>query len=291
MDLTAFVDEVGATGEVTVSGLGTRGGPVTGVRGVRAPSGIDWIQADEMTVSCGAATPITELAAALAEVGQRTVLPDGGTVGGALAHGRSGVRRLGDGPMRDALLQTRYVGADGSLVKAGGPTVKNVSGFDVCRLLVGSVGTLGFMGDVILRTRPIAQHSQWFWARTDDPSAMLQRLHRPVSLLWNGESVWALLEGHERDVAEQAAATSLLACDGPPSLPACRRAVAPSEQVAIGRRLGAGRFVAEVGVGVMHTEFDVVTVPPTSSAVRALSSRVKRQFDPHGRLNPGVVVG
>lgn len=291
MDLTAFVDDVGATGEVTVSGLGTRGGPVPGVRCVTAPSGIDWIQADEMTVSCGAATPIAELAAALAEVGQRTVLPDGGTVGGALAQGRSGVRRLGDGPMRDALLQTRYVGADGSLVKAGGPTVKNVSGFDVCRLLVGSAGTLGLMGDVILRTRPIAQHSQWFWTPADDPTALLRLLHRPVSLLWNGESVWALLEGHPGDVAAQAAAASLVACDGPPELPGLRRTVPPGEQLAIGRRLGAGRFIAEVGIGVMHTEFDVVTVTPPSSGVQALSARVKQQFDPHGRFNPGVVVG
>ena len=70
--------------------------------------------------------------------------------------GRSGIRRLGDGPVRDAVLQVRYVSAAGEVVKAGGPTVKNVSGFDLCRLLVGSRGTLGFIGDVILRTRPRA---------------------------------------------------------------------------------------------------------------------------------------
>lgn len=174
---------------------------------------------------------------------------------------------------------------------AGGPTVKNVSGFDVCRLLVGSAGTLGLMGDVILRTRPIAQHSQWFWTPADDPTALLQRLHRPVSLLWNGESVWALLEGHPGDVSDQATAASLVACDGPPVLPEYRSTVTPGEQLTIGRRLGPGRFVAEVGVGVMHTEFDVVAVTPPSSGVRALSARVKQQFDPHGRFNPGVVVG
>ncbi|TPW10209.1 MAG: putative oxidase [Acidimicrobiaceae bacterium] len=182
MDLTAFADEVGSVGPVTIVGRGTRGGAVRDVRCVTAPTGIEWIQADEMTVGCGAGTPIDELDAALREVGQRSVLPAGGTVGGALAMGRSGVRRLGDGPMRDILLQTRYVGADGSVVKAGGPTVKNVSGFDVCRLLVGSQGTLGFLGDVIVRTRPIALSSRWFVGDRRDPFAVLAAAYRPVSV-------------------------------------------------------------------------------------------------------------
>ena len=108
-------------------------------------------------MSCGAGTPVAEVDAALAEHGQRVAIPPTGTVGGALAVGRSGIRRLGDGPIRDAVLQVRYVSAAGEIVKAGGPTVKNVSGFDLCRLLVGSRGTLGFLGDVILRTRPLAR--------------------------------------------------------------------------------------------------------------------------------------
>ena len=64
-------------------------------------------------------------------------------MGGALAVGRSGIRRLGYGPVRDTLLQARYVSPTGEIVKAGGPTVKNVSGFDLCRLLVGSQGPWG----------------------------------------------------------------------------------------------------------------------------------------------------
>ena len=119
-----------------------------------APVGIESIQAEEMTVSCGAGTPVAELDDALAAHGQCVAVPPTGTVGGALAVGQSGIRRLGYGPVRDVLLQTRYVSAAGEVVKAGGPTVKNVSGFDLCRLLVGSRGTLGFLGDVIMRTRP-----------------------------------------------------------------------------------------------------------------------------------------
>ena len=81
------------------------------------------------------ALPSTSCSAALAEWGQLVALPPGGTVGGALAVGRSDVTRLGRGPVRDALLQARVVSAEGHVVKAGGPTVKNVSGFDLCRLV------------------------------------------------------------------------------------------------------------------------------------------------------------
>ena len=60
MDLSAFAAEVGADGPVTITGLSSRGGPVAGVPCVAAPSGIDWVQPDEMTVCCGAGTPVAE---------------------------------------------------------------------------------------------------------------------------------------------------------------------------------------------------------------------------------------
>ncbi len=291
MDLRPFAAEVGADGPVTIAGLGSRGGAVPGVRAVAAPAGVEWIQPDEMTTCCGAGTPVAHLEAALAEHGQRTVLPPGGTVGGALAAGRSGIRRLGDGPLRDALLQARYVGADGEIVKAGGPTVKNVTGFDVCRLLVGSWGTLGFLGEVILRTRPSALAAQWWTGREPHPMELFARLHRPVSVLWDGGAVWVLLEGHADDVAAAGAAARLEPCEGPPPLPPLRRIVAPSEQAGLADLLGTGRFVAELGTGVVHVEAGALPAPSPSPAVAALSARMKQQFDPSGRLNPGLVVG
>lgn len=285
IDLTAFAASVGTDGPVTVVGLGTRGGPVANVRQVRAPAGIDFVQADEMIVCCGAGTPVADLKAALREVGQTVALPDGGTVGGALSVGITGIRRLGDGPVRDTLLQARYVGADGNLVTIGGPTVKNVSGFDLCRLLVGARGTLGFFGEVLLRTRPLAQHSQWFSAACTDPSDLQRRLYRPVSMLWNGSTVWVLLEGHPLDVAEQAASSALVATDGPPALPTgSRRAVHPREVTS-----QSGSFVAEVGVGIVH-HADTWSPRPIDPRVRELSATIRREFDPSGRLNPGLVV-
>ena len=115
-----------------------------------------------MTV--GAGTTCAELDAVLAERGQECPLDPRdatATVGGVIACGLSGVRRLRHGPLRDQVLEVRFVTADGRLVKAGGPTVKNVTGYDLPRLLVGSFGTLGLLSQVTLRCRPIAKARAW----------------------------------------------------------------------------------------------------------------------------------
>ncbi len=291
IDLDEFAAAVGTEGPVTIRGAGSRGGAVPGVRTVHAPTGIDWIQADEMTVCCGAGTPVDELAAALAEVGQRTVLPVGGTVGGALAVGVSSVRRLGDGPVRDALLQARYVSAAGEVVKAGGPTVKNVSGFDLCRLLVGSHGTLGFLGDMIVRTRPLPLASQWFTTLADDPYPLFCALYRPASVLWDGHRVWVLLDGHPRDVERTAAQHRFVACEAPVVPIDHRTVVAPSAVAATLASLPEDSALAEVGIGAIHLRSGaMVATTSTAPEVAAVQRRVKALFDPAGRLNPGVVL-
>jgi glycolate oxidase FAD binding subunit len=241
-----------------------------------------------MTIRCGAGTPVDEVDSALAQHGQRVALPGSGTIGGALSVGQSGIHRLGYGPMRDVLLQVRYVSARGEVVKAGGQTVKNVSGFDLCRLLVGSRGTLGFISDVILRTRPRGDHEQWF-VSDRDPWELLTELYRPTSMLWDGATTWILLEGHSEDVRSQAESNGLELADGPPDLPTeARWSLAPSELESL-RIAAPGSFVAEIGVGVVHhthpsspREVDVAKVD--------LHRRIKHEFDPRARLNPGVSV-
>jgi FAD/FMN-containing dehydrogenase len=286
VDLTEFAEEIGSDGPVTIAGLATRGGPVDDVRPVMAPAGIDWFTPDEMTVQCGAGTPMEELVGALADAGQTVAIPPSGTVGGALAVGRSGIRRLGYGPTRDAVLQIRYVNAAGEIVKAGGPTVKNVSGFDLCRLLVGSWGTLGFLGEVILRTRPLASFEQWF-TTTLDPDRLLRDLYRPVSILWDGERSWVLLDGHPDDVRAQSEEFRLDPADPPSRLPTGGRwSIAPGDLKTLP---GSGTFVAEVGVGIVHHEHPPaarVVDPPVAD----LHRRIKARFDPTGRLNPGIDV-
>ena len=186
-----------------------------------------------MTVSCGAGTPVDELDAALAEV-----RPAGRVAAGRARWAERSPwatatsRRLGHGPVRDTVLQARYVSAAGDVVKAGGPTVKNVSGFDLCRLLVGSRGTLGFLGDVILRTWPRPRHEQWF--RSDrPPSDVAAALYRPTSVLWDGTTTLVLLEGHPADVATRPRPPRLsIRSTGRPSCRAadagrCRRSSSP----------------------------------------------------------------
>jgi glycolate oxidase FAD binding subunit len=284
--VVAFADEIGDAGPVTVTGLGSRGGPVPGVQSVRAPSGIGWIQPAEMTICCGAGTSVDDVDAALAEHGQCVALPAGGTIGGALAVGHSGIRRLGWGPARDTVLQARYVSAAGEVVKAGGPTVKNVSGFDLCRLLVGSRGTLGFIAEVILRTRPLPVIERWFTSERD-PWELLGALYRPTSLLWDGRTTSVLLEGHADDIAAQAQSGGLRATDGPPDLPQHRWSMPPSELRPLADQPAA--FVAEIGVGVVHHS-EPAPARAVDATVRTLHDRIKREFDPTGRLNPGIDV-
>ncbi len=288
MDLTALADDVGTDDAVTCVGGRTQwdiGGPVApGTREIRAPAGIDAIVPEEMTVRCGAGTTVAELDGALAEKGQAVALPswDGATVGGVLAVGRSGIRRLGYGPVRDTVLQLGVVSATGALVKAGGPTVKNVSGYDLCRLFVGSLGTLAILGEAILRTRPLPMVSRWFAGSGVDPFELRRRLHAPTSLLWDGETTWLLLEGHPGDVEAQRRISALSEAAGPPALPTGgRQSLRPAEIRSL-----RGRFVAEIGVGVVHAEHPLPQAH-VDVKVECLHRRLKTHFDPKGRLNPG----
>lgn len=284
MDLTTFAAEVGDTGLVAPVGGRTQwevgGLPAAGIREVRAPAGIVAYEPAEMTVRVRAGTTVAELDAAVTEHGQMVTLdpgdPSRATVGGVLAVGHSGLRRLRWGPVRDTVLEARYVSAEGRVVKSGGPVVKNVSGFDLCRLLVGSLGTLGVLAEVVLRVQPRPRVSHWLTAEGVDPFGLRYRLHRPSSILWDGVRTWLLLEGHAADVAAEVP-TGFVPCDGPPPLPPYRQSLRPSALPSL-----TGDFVAEVGVGTVH-----VAEPPPPRPVDPLHRRVKELFDPTGRLNPG----
>lgn len=292
--LVDFATNVGDTGLIAIEGKRTRwnrGGPLApNTRIISAPSGVVDFQPDEMIVVVRAGTTVTELEMALDEHGQRSALPNrGGTVGGALAVGENHVEVLGRGMLRASLLEVRYVSAEGKLIRGGGPTVKNVTGFDIPRIMAGSLGVLGCIAEVILRTNPIPSVSQWHEAVGVNPFEVRDAILRPGAILWNGSQTWVLLEGHAVDVADQLRVLNRLGkfeeSEGMPDLPQHRWSLAPSDLRNIARH-NTGAFVASVGVGLVFAEKQQPR-REISTAVRQVSERLKFNFDPTGRLNPG----
>ncbi len=292
--LVAFAAEVGNEGAVAVDGARTRWGvggePAPGTRLARAPSGIVAYQPEEMTVCVRAGTSVAELSAALAARGQRCALPErGGTVGGAVAVGENHLDVLGRGTVRASVLEVRYVSAEGRLIRAGGPTVKNVTGFDLPRILTGSLGTLGLFAELILRTNPIPAATVWVVAEGADPFTTRDHLVGSSTVLWDGARTWVGIEGHAPDVTAQLIALKRVGhfteTDGPPPLPPQRWSLTPADvRTLAGHDTGA--FVASIGVGVVHAERPQ---PPRTLPllVAELAARLKANFDPTGRLNPG----
>ncbi|MCO5216881.1 MAG: FAD-binding oxidoreductase [Thermomicrobiales bacterium] len=142
-------------------------------------SGIDDYIPTDMTASFRAGTSLTEVRVALAENGQELPIDlaedDGGTIGGLVATGFSGPRRLNQGTLKDLLIGCEYVRGDGLIAKAGGMTVKNVSGFEMSRLLHGSWGSLAVLTRVNLKVLPIARVDRTISWRDDSVSDGLGR--------------------------------------------------------------------------------------------------------------------
>jgi glycolate oxidase FAD binding subunit len=88
--------------------------------------------------------------------------PDRATVGGILATNDSGALRHRYGSLRDLVIGMTIVLADGTIARSGGKVVKNVAGYDLCKLLTGSLGTLAVITEATFRLHPLPQHPQTF---------------------------------------------------------------------------------------------------------------------------------
>ncbi len=275
MDLNALAD---ATRELRaqvsdaplVAPVGARtqwevgGEPTPGAVEVHAPRGVVVYDPADLTVTVGAGTSVRELAEVLGEASQECALDprsDDATVGGVLAVGLSGHRRLRYGPLRDRVLEVRFVTADGRLVKGGGPTVKNVSGFDIPRLLVGSFGTIGVLVQVILRCQPRPEIVEW--SATDaDPFEVRRRTYRPSCIVWDGVRTHLLVEGVAADVERERQAAGAQPVAGAPPFPdgphRGRISIRPAGVRDLAPALGDSgvRWLAEVGVGTVHVAAD-----------------------------------
>lgn len=208
---------------------------------------------DDMTISVQAGMTAARLSALLAEHGCRLPLdvdePERATIGGVVSAGWSGPRRLGLGSLRDLLIGARAVLASGTVIKTGGMVVKNVSGYDLTKLLHGSLGSLGVIVEVNFKTLAIPAREVVLTYQMPDGRAQAV------------EAAAALFAANLPFVALEAASdgTMIAGCEGHPA-DVERLCVAAS---GIAKRLG-GRELARV--------------EGQAAATHAWSERIKAPF-------------
>ncbi|MCB1915458.1 MAG: glycolate oxidase subunit GlcE [Rhodocyclaceae bacterium] len=190
-------------------------GEVLDTRGFR---GVVSYEPTELVITARCGTPLDELQAALAEQGQELPFEPpsfghGATIGGCVAAGLSGPRRGNVGALRDFVLGTRIIDGRGEFLRFGGQVMKNVAGYDVSRLMAGSLGTLALLAEVSLKVlpKPVAERTLQFEL---GQATALARLNawggRPLPIggsFWHADSLWLRLCG--ADAAVEAASREL----------------------------------------------------------------------------------
>ena len=293
-------------------------------------AGIIDYQPDDLTVVVGAGTRLIDLEAELSERWHTAVLPERSpnrTVGGVVASGDSGYRRLKYGPTRDRVLEVTMATGYAEVVRGGGRLVKNVTGYDIPRLMTGSLGSLGIIASVCLKLWPAPSHR--VTVGVEDPTSALLSVYKPVAVLESDAGSFVYLEGDEVTVSEQAATLSGTVSSGfawpetyPTPVTVSLRV--PARLVATGVRqfehLDAEWYVAQHGVGVIEAGLANVDIPPLDRVRRwaeshggslvlmgpglssfgrwgappsslAIQRRMKNLFDPSGVCHPGVLPG
>ncbi|MEO0379676.1 MAG: glycolate oxidase subunit GlcE, partial [Pseudomonadota bacterium] len=221
----------GANGPLTVRGGGTRnvgrpgGGDVLDVSGL---SGVTLYEPGALTLVAQAGTPVAEIEATLAEQNQRLafepydltgVLGTSGasTIGGVIATNASGPRRIQAGAARDFALGVRFVDGAGNVIKNGGRVMKNVTGYDLVKLMSGSWGTLGVLTEVSLKVLPAVEATTTLVIADLTPAqavtAMSAALGSPYEVsgaAWTDGAVWLRVEGFASSVDYRAKALNEL---------------------------------------------------------------------------------
>jgi glycolate oxidase FAD binding subunit len=178
----------------------------------RAHSGVVSYEPSELVITVKAGTPLAEVEALLAEQGQCfpfepphfafpvraepvEAQPSRATIGGMVAAGLSGPARAVSGSVRDYVLGAHLINGKGELLQFGGTVMKNVAGYDVSRLLAGSMGTLGLITQVSLKVLPVAPREATLRFVMDE-ATMIQQVNE-----WAGQplpinaSSWVLNNG------------------------------------------------------------------------------------------------
>lgn len=184
-----------ANGPLQVKGGGTRpvGKPVEGAAiSAAGLSGIVDYEPGALTLVVRAGTPVTEVEAALATEGQRlpfepmdhrALLGTQGTptIGGVVAANVSGPRRFAVGAARDFLLGVRLVDGAGRILKNGGRVMKNVTGYDLVKLMAGSYGTLGVLSEASFKVLPVPERTVTLELVTGDTAKAQEAMTRALT--------------------------------------------------------------------------------------------------------------
>lgn len=211
-------------------------------------------QPEDLTLTVQGGVTVGEIDALLEPHRQTAALPEtqpDATIGGVVAAGISGFRRNRFGPTRDRVLEVTVVTGDGRVVTGGARVVKNVSGYDLPRLVTGSLGALGVIVSVCLKLWPEPEARAT--VRLDDVSHA-DSVHRPVAVLETEEGAWAYLQGPADEVASAATIGTVQADDFTwPTFDASGTAemrVPPALVGSAVERLDVP-FIAQHGVGVV----------------------------------------
>lgn len=154
--------------KVLVEGGGTKrgfGGTVESadiLLSMKRYTGVTEHAAGDMTLTVKAGTTFKEIQEFLSQYKQQVSLDPSwsefATIGGIVASNESGAKRLGYGSSRDVVIGLRNVYPDGTIIRSGGKVVKNVAGYDMNKLFVGAMGTLGVISEVTVKLRPLPKY-------------------------------------------------------------------------------------------------------------------------------------
>ena len=194
----------------------------------RGYSGIVDYEPTELVITARCGTPLAEIEAVLAERNQMLAFEpphfgEGATLGGAIAAGLAGPRRATSGGVRDFMLGAKLLDGKGDVLTFGGQVMKNVAGYDVSRMLAGSLGTLGLLLEVSVKVLPKPFAETTLCLELPEGEA-IRKLNawggQPLPLsasCWHNGSLWLRLSGAQAAVD---AAVRLIGGETMPS-PAC----------------------------------------------------------------------
>ncbi|MGA1206787.1 MAG: glycolate oxidase subunit GlcE [Litorivicinaceae bacterium] len=217
--MTDFVAEVsarlkaGQSIEVIGAGSRRRVGPPRSAHAIstRSHSGVIRYEPTELVLTANAGTPLADIEAMLAAERQMLAFEPprfsaDSTLGGAVASGLAGPRRVAMGGIRDHILGVRLINGLGEHLRFGGEVMKNVAGFDVSRLQVGAFGQLGVLTEVSIKVLPVpeVEETRHFQCGAEDALAHDQAWGRqplPISAShWREGSLFVRVSGTERGV-------------------------------------------------------------------------------------------